>query len=281
MTDDERSEDGGGVQAAIAPLPLAYHGLLDKIIERLHEDERVVALWLSGSLGRGAADGSSDLDLIVTVRSDRDGFLEGHPVVDEVIRSIITVPVSPYIRAFMTSDCLRVDLVVEEEAELAESPFRSRVLVYGPDGIAARLPAPALGRGPDPGRLLRLVTDSYREIAIFPALFPRADWLLGRVGVTMLHQRLYDLLVETNQPLPPMGVKQWSRRLTPVQRDLLGGLPLPAEAEREPVVAAMATAVRAFRTDVRAAVEAVGVTWPDELDTAITAAWVRAGLPEL
>lgn len=37
--------------------------LLDRLVASLERDERVVAAWLSGSLGRGTADAWSDVDV--------------------------------------------------------------------------------------------------------------------------------------------------------------------------------------------------------------------------
>ena len=47
-----------------------YDALFDHAVEVFTADERVRALWLSGSLGRGDADAMSDLDLIVAVADD-------------------------------------------------------------------------------------------------------------------------------------------------------------------------------------------------------------------
>jgi hypothetical protein len=74
-----------------------------------------------------------------------------------------------------------------------------------------------------------------------------------------------------------MGVKQWSSRLTPDQRELLRSLPAPA-ADRDSVVAAMLAVRRVIRTHGRAALESAGGTWPTEVDDAMAAYWQRHGL---
>jgi len=61
--------------AAVAVLPETYRHLFERAVAVLGADERVRALWLSGSLARGVADAASDLDLIVAVADDElDGF---------------------------------------------------------------------------------------------------------------------------------------------------------------------------------------------------------------
>lgn len=44
--------------------------LLSSLIRRLEEDERVRAVWLAGSLGRGNADDLSDIDIWIAARDD-------------------------------------------------------------------------------------------------------------------------------------------------------------------------------------------------------------------
>jgi hypothetical protein len=46
-------------------------GLLRRIVAALEQDERVVAAWLGGSLGRGTDDALSDVDLWLVVADDR------------------------------------------------------------------------------------------------------------------------------------------------------------------------------------------------------------------
>ena len=56
--------------AALAVLPAGYQALFDAAVGALVADDRVRALWVHGSVGRGEADPSSDLDLILAVADD-------------------------------------------------------------------------------------------------------------------------------------------------------------------------------------------------------------------
>ena len=59
----------------IEVLPSGYASLLARATTVFLGDERVRALWVSGSLGRGDADPSSDLDLLIAVADEGfDGF---------------------------------------------------------------------------------------------------------------------------------------------------------------------------------------------------------------
>lgn len=99
------------------------------------------------------------------------------------------------------------------------------------------------------------------------------------VGVHNIQILLYRLLTACNEPLPPMGVKQWSARLTPSQRQLMAALPQPRPI-REEVVAAMRAVRAAFRTDAREIVDSLGFEWPEVVDEAVTAYWRVEGLAD-
>jgi hypothetical protein len=96
----------------------------------------------------------------------------------------------------------------------------------------------------------------------------RADWLLGVQGVQGVHLMLYQLFVESNQPLAPMGVKQWSVKLTPAQQECCAALP-PPRAERQCVMDAMRAAADTFRAQARPILAGHGAVWPGELDQAV------------
>ena len=271
------SVDGVDVSRAIAPLEPGYAVLLSRLEDSVRDDERVRALWLAGSVGRGVADAGSDLDLVVTV-VDVDAFAD--PAVWDLLDPVITTPIPgmPGCFAFTTREGLRVDVVLETPADVAGSSYSRRVAVFDRDGLALPAVTDEAG-GPDIGRMQALVTEFLRQSAIFPAaVVAREDWLLGQVAIHNYQLMLYDLLVESNRPLPAMGVKQWSSRLTADQRELLTRLPAPA-ATRESVVAAMGSTRAAVRTHGRAALESAGGVWPTEVDDAMAAYWTRHGLP--
>lgn len=96
----------------------------------------------------------------------------------------------------------------------------------------------------------------------------REDWLLGVIGVQQVHMMLYQLFVESNQPLPPSGVKQWSAKLTDRQRRRCAGLPAP-RADRDTVIEAMRESALVFRAEAQAILGANDVTWPEALDSAV------------
>ena len=272
------------VASAIAPLPIGYADLLDRVVATLDSDERIVALWLGGSLGRGVADAGSDLDLIVTVadaaaeeiRAAGDAMWA---FLDPVIA--LEIPYLPGCFTLLTSGGLRVDTVLEAESEVASSPYRQRVMVFDRRAEPTPLPAPEhTDDGPNLDRMQAIATEFARQLAIFPdAVVARRDWLLGQEAVHNYRTFLYQLYVESNAPLPPMGVKQWSAKLTAAQRDRLSTLTPPA-ADATSVIAAMRDVQWTIRTEGRALLEAAGGSWPEAAVDAALCRWRARGIPD-
>lgn len=273
-TDDELPER---VLDALAPMPDGYVGLLRSVAALLSARPEVRALWVSGSVGREAADAGSDLDVIVTVVDAAFDTL-ADPSVWAPLDPLLCLPLSflPGAAVITTRAGLRLDAVVERVSDLPVTPYRRRLVVFDRDGLPVPPPEPA--QVPDLKVLDDLVVEFLRQSAIFPAaVLARGDWLLGQESVASYRTLLYRIFVEANQPQPPMGVKQWSNRLTPAQIQVLTSLPLPAP-NRESVVACIIEARSALRTYGRAAVEAAGGVWPVDLDEAMARLWRDAGL---
>jgi hypothetical protein len=199
----------------------------------------------------------------------------------EVIDPVITLPIPgmPGTFAHTTAQGLRLDLVIERVSDVDRPAFRRRVTVFDRGGISALISEPMdANDGPDPARIEAILQEFHRQQAIFPAaVVARGDWLLGQEGVHGARLMLYDLFVEANQPLPAMGVKQWSSRLTQEQQRVLASLELPS-ADRASVTASMTAVRSAFLTVGRATAEHAGAAWPMAMDAAAQAYWRRNGL---
>jgi hypothetical protein len=258
---------------ALRPLPAGYRALYERVLEAATADDRVRAMWLSGSLGRGAADAGSDLDVILGIAGDslgqfaagwRDWLAAVTPTV--LARALSGMPGSWY---SLTPDCLRLDVVAEPVGAPRLAALRIRLLVLDKDGSNDAPGREEPRPGPDPEKIFAITEEFLRQQANFPpAVVARADWLLGVVGVQQVHLQLYQLFVESNQPLPPMGIKQWSSRLTAEQHRVCAALPVPA-AEPGSVLAAMRAAAGAFRRAARQIHADHAVPWPAELDQAV------------
>ena len=179
------------------------------------------------------------------------------------------LPFAPGCFYSMTTGCERLDVISEPVSKLPSSRHRYRRVIFDRDGLDATVPAADPLPGPDLGRLRWLVEEFFRIEAIAPFMLnQRRDYLVVVDGVQSLHRMLYQVFVESNQPQPPMGIKQWSARLTSEQRETLTALPT-AQPERDSIVLALKAVVAAMRTAGRAAVTACGVSWPTDLDDGV------------
>ncbi len=268
--------------APLAALPASYRPLFDRLLSVCEHDDRIRALWLSGSLAKGTADGGSDLDVIVAVRDDDyEDFAAHWRQWLAAITPTLLARELPFARGCFystTTGCERLDVISEPASELPRSRHRYRRVIFDRDGLTAAVPAPDPSPGPDLGRLRWIVEEFFRIEAITPFMLnQRRDYLVVVAGVQDLQRMLYNVFVECNQPQPPMGVKQWSARLTAAQREILTALPV-ARPERDSIVAALRAVIAAMRTAGRAAVTACGGSWPSELDDGVQR-FVEQNLP--
>jgi hypothetical protein len=259
--------------APLAALVPSYRPIFDRLLTVCEGDERIRALWLSGSLAKGTADGGSDLDCLLAIRDpDFDEFAARWREWLAAITPTLLARELPFARgAFYstTTGCERLDVVCEPVSKLPATQFRYRQVVFGRDGLDSAVPAPDPRQGPDLDRLRWMVEEFFRVEAIAPFMLnQRRDYLCVVKGVQDLQGMLYQVFVECNQPQPPMGVKQWSARLTPEQRQILTALPVAAP-ERDSLVAGLRAVVNAMRTAGRAAVTGCGCSWPVDLDNGV------------
>lgn len=236
-------------------------------------DPRIRALWLSGSLAKGTADGGSDLDTLVAIRDeDFDGFVaHWRDWLGSITPTLIAreLPFAPGSFHSTTTSCTRLDVIVERVSSLPDTTHRYRRVVFDRDELDATVPAPEPILGPDPAKLHVIVEEFFRILAISPFMLDqRRDYLVSLEGVHALRQLLYDVFVESNQPLPPMGIKQWSAKLNSEQREIMLALPV-ASAERDSLVSAMSAVVEVMQTAGRRAAVSGGCRWPINLENEV------------
>ena len=256
---------------AVSVLPESYHRLFARAVEVLGGDDRVRALWLSGSLARGAGDAGSDLGLIVAVADEHhEAFTSSWP---EWLADITTtalakaLPFAPGSFYAVTTDRDRLDVVVEKAGDTAASFFPTRTVVFDRDGLDARLPEAVPGPGPSATTIAALVEEQLRQAGMFDVSVTRGDTLLAIEAIYHARHLLYQLFVEANAPLPPMGVKRWSDKLTDEQRAVLEALPTGGRDMAE-LTAAHDQVVRVFVEQARPICERVGAPWPHALEQA-------------
>jgi hypothetical protein len=259
--------------APLAALLPSYRPIFDRLLAVCESDERIRAFWLSGSLAKDTADSGSDLDCLLAIRdADFDEFAAGWREWLATVTPTLLARELPFARGSFystTTGCERLDVVSEAVSKVPTSRHRYRRVVFDRDGLDAAVPAPGPPPGPNLDRLRSTVEEFFRVEAIVPVMLnQRRDYLAAVNGVQSLQLMLYNVFVECNQPQPPMGIKQWTARLTPEQRQVLTALPVAAP-EHDSIAVALRATGNAMRIPGRAAVTACGGTWPVDLDEGV------------
>lgn len=259
--------------AVLQDLPESYLRLFDRAEEHLRADHRVRAMWLGGSLARGTADAASDLDLVLAVADeDFDEFTSGwRDWLAEITPSVLAAEV-PFVKGIIysiTPGFERLDFVVEPVSALPTTAHQFRAVVFDRDGLDGQVPRLSSGVGPSPSTVEALITEYFRVNAV-ETILVRDDWLLAREHLHLVTSLIYRLLVEANAPLPPMGVKQWSTKLTPEQSALL--LSLPSDCSNlDELREAHSQLAAAFVSNASRLAEQLNIPWPDDLEAAAAA----------
>lgn len=265
--------------AELAALPAGYRQLFGRAAATLEADARVRALWLHGALARGAADAGSDLDVTVAVADEQFAAFaaEWQTWLAAISPTLTARPLGPGSFYALTPTCERFDVIAERVSELPTTPHRRRIVVFDKDGLDARIPAPD-DPPPDPGTIAYLIEETLRQVANWPVVLIRQDWLMGVIGVQTVQLFLYQLYAEANKPAAPTGPKQWSFKLTPDQRATLEALPVAAPNESS-VREARDAAFAVFFRDAPAIAKHNNISWPSELERAVRVYLEREGAP--
>lgn len=256
-------------------------GLIARVTELLEGDERICALFLSGSFGRGTDDAWSDVDLIAFVPPEhRDAVMESWRTTLDSIAPIVffnRLPWAPVLNA-ITEDWLRCDLQVSAPEDTRGMTQDRYKVLFDRDGIHAALPATSPSPTADPGKLYGLVTEFIRILGLLHVADGRKEYELAVTGTGMMRSLLTNLLIEEMQRGDQGGMLHLSRKIDAERMDLLLALPLP-EPNRPSVLRANAALARAFFPRAKTFAAKVGMDWPEAFEAA-TRRKLTASIPD-
>jgi len=265
--------------AALAVLPPGYGPLFHRAAALFAEDERVRGMWVHGAMARDAADAGSDLDVALAVRDDDFAAFaaEWETWLAAITPTVTARKISDGSFYALTTTCERFDVISEPVSNLPNTRLTRRVVVFDKDELHGLIPPP---HDPPPSGavIAYAIEEILRQAANFPTVIIRSDWLMGVIAVQQVQLYLYELFAESNKPMPPTGAKQWSHKLTPRQRQLLGDLPVAAPT-RQSVMAARESAFALFFAEVPPIAAQTGVPWPHDLEAAVRTYLSKEGLP--
>jgi hypothetical protein len=241
--------------------------LLAGLRDLLAGDDRVRALWLAGSLGRGTADRHSDIDLLAAV-TDRAGLLDGWE------RRVGTLTPLVYVQRLgdsvvnhITPGWLRFDLSLRDTDALAGLARDRLVTLFDRDGLTAALPATGTPLRADPAAVAALSREFLRVLGLLPVVLGRAEYVAGALGAGLLRALLVRLMLEDVEVPDRGGALHLAPLLPPDRLAALAALP-PVAATREAVLDAHLACARLFLPLARALADRTGADWPAAMATA-------------
>lgn len=245
-------------------------------------DQRVSALFLSGSFGRGTADGFSDVDLLLVADpAEHAGLADDWKRHVTAFEPIVHAYQPPFqaVHCVITQSWLRADLTIATGDGLRGRTQDGLKPLIDRGNLHATLPARLEARPIDPARVERLTKEFLRVLGLLHVGLGRGEVEnIASDGCYLLRRMLIDLLtIEVNLP-DPGGMLHLSRVLDPSRMAVLDAIPLPVRSIESAIATNFAIA-RAFLPRARTLHETLGIAWPDAFEAA-TRIRLAASMPD-
>jgi len=263
MVDPERKVD--------VPLTAEQQDLLAAIQRVLEADPEIEAGWLGGSLGRGAGDAFSDVDVVALVVG-RPPAEVGTRYAREVAAIAEPALVQPLYGArilnVVTTDWRRFDISFVEPGDLSRFDANRLTPLFN-RGDSSPPHAASTPYRPTPATVLPLVTEYLRVTGLLVVGLGREEYVLGLSGLEILRRLTVDLMLEENGvgPADRGGALRRNPFLTNDQRDELASLP-PMFADRDGLIAANRALSAIFLPRARRLAAQTGTPWPSVFEAA-------------
>lgn len=237
--------------------------LVDRVRGDLLADDRVRALWLTGSLGTGTDDTFSDVDMLVVVsEDDLPGYLDGWPAFAETYRPLLARRLGPApVFNHVLDGWLRWDVVVGTPADVSNLDRSQVTEVFNHDGLTPSSPS---HRGADPDVVREMTEEFLRVLGLLPVVLGRNELVTAVAGAGLLRQLVTTLLRYRAEGDRLSGALHLSRVLQPGELAALEALP-PVYAERGAVVRLHLACAAMFLPVAR---DLLGEAYPFELEAA-------------
>ena len=226
-------------------MPDAQHALVDRVTRHLADDARVRGLWLTGSLGAGAGDDLSDVDMFVLVHEAalptyvESWLADVAPAFDPLLaRRLGPAPVFSHV----LPGWLRWDVVVGGPAQLGDLDGDAVTELVNRDHVTL---TSLVGVAPESGTVLAMTEEFLRVLGLLPVVVGRGELVTAASGALMLRQMLTTLLRYRVEGPRMSGALHLSRVLPADEMAALAALP-PVYADREAVVRAHVSVAAMF-----------------------------------
>lgn len=251
---------------------------LERLTEYYRSDPRCLGLYLLGSIGRGATDEYSDVDLAVVVDDASYAVVSGgmRAVCERCCGPIVvwlpegeTDGFCNYAFLFGAPDgqVLLYDFEIVTESVFKKTGMRPDTVLYDPVGLLAQAARTEAAPASDPRHLARCV-DTYWVYAYLNGKYRRRGDVFKMLSVQNV---MFQMHMEMLRALHPGVPRTWwgedVRRFSPErQKDMLlyfGSVSLPD------ICAAIERELAVFVEDAGAVCQANGFEYPQALDGAV------------
>ena len=244
-----------------------YRLVLDRAVEVLGADDRIVALFAVGSVGRGDADIASDLDLLAAVADQGalDGLLANWgPLIDEITPSVYRRLLGGHIVTLVTPSWERVDIAflpANITSFVTSGP--ATVLFDRGDTDPPSAPVAALRSAAE---LVGQAENFMRSVGLMVTDLERGEYTVLSWASEFLIQELVDVMfVEAG--VPRRTVKRIYADLPAADRQVLERLPR-ATTTRDSIIESHLAITSAFLPRAKSLIASAGGTWPESLEAA-------------
>lgn len=247
--------------------------LTDRVTAVLAGDDRVIAAWLTGSLGRSGGDRFSDVDVWAVVDAAQvDAFAgEWQGLSERVHRAVLTMRLghgSSVTVSQVGEGYTRLDVTVTPPDAVPDRARDAVTLLFDRGGLHDQLGPPAAPRRPGPERVAALTREFLRVLGLLPVAVGRDELAVAAGGAGLLRAMLLDLVREEAVPAHPTGALHLNQAISEDRGRMLTSLP-PLEATRASVVAFHIACADRFLPLARRLSEETGAAWPDALERAV------------
>ncbi|MFO1184650.1 MAG: nucleotidyltransferase domain-containing protein [Bauldia sp.] len=248
----------------------------------LQPDERIRALFLAGSFGRGTADAFSDVDLLaVAEKPDQEAIAAGWRDQLDAVAPVVHLQRlqrgSMVIHAVL-ADWTRVDLHIVGRDGMASMAQDKLKTLFDREGLYAGLPLSRPDPGSDPRAVAQTISEFIRVLGLTHVSDGRGEYELGVLGYSLLRRMLADILIAEMGKRDTGGLLHLSRVIDAGRMQILTGLPSPT-ADRDSILSANKTIARIFFPRAKALAAKLGIQWPQSFEGA-TRTVLQETLPE-
>jgi hypothetical protein len=246
--------------------------LADAIRAALEGDERIEAAWLSGSLGKGAGDAFSDVDVLALAA---EGQLEAASAfwARNMVRIaepvLVNVLFGGRVLNVVTADWARFDIALVLAGELHRYDPAGLKPLFNRTGVAPPARPERDPYRPSPQALEALIKEFLRVLGLLAVVDSRRDYLNAFFGVGLQRRAVVDLMLEENAIAPSErgGALHLNSLLSPAQLAELEALP-PLDSSRESVIATNLALAQLFLPRARRLAAEADAEWPQALEDA-------------